>query len=154
MAVTVVDRRGVPADLDDLARLAELTLAEEGLLGGFEVSITLVDEAEMARLNRRYMGGDGPTDVLAFPVEDLQPGRLPEPHPDGPPLLLGDVVIAPDYVERQAAELGVRFSDELRLMLVHGLLHLLGYDHVTRPEAEAMEERERRILAHVGVERR
>jgi probable rRNA maturation factor len=154
MAVTVVDRRGVSADLDDLARLAELALAEEGLFDGFEVSITLVDEAEMARLNRRYMGGDGPTDVLAFPVEELHPGRLPDPGPEGPPLLLGDVVIAPDYVERQAAELGVRFSDELRLMLVHGLLHLLGYDHATELEARVMEEHERRILAHVGVERR
>lgn len=150
----VVDRQSHPVDGDELIRLAELALQSEGLPDRCEVTINLVTDDEMADLNRRFMGREGPTDVLAFPLEELVPGRVVQPSAHEPPLLLGDVFIAPAYVARQAETLGVAYADELRLMLVHGLLHLVGYDHVTEEEAAVMEERERSLLSRVGVSRR
>jgi probable rRNA maturation factor len=87
-------------------------------------------------------------------VEELLPGVVPDHDPHGPPLILGDVVIAPGYVRRQAEEHEVTFDDEMALMVTHGILHLLGYDHVDEDEAERMEERERVLLAKRGVVRR
>ena len=93
--------------------------------------------------------------MLAFPLESMSPGAPPPPHGrHGPPVHLGDVVIAPAYVGRQAAELAGSVADELALMVVHGVLHLMGYDHVEDDEAEEMEARERAILAAAGVVRR
>jgi probable rRNA maturation factor len=84
----------------------------------------------------------------------MQPGLPPPFLIDGPPRLLGDIVVAPDYIRRQAEELDVSFQDEVALMITHGVLHLLGYDHQTDPEAEAMEHRERIILKAQGLGRR
>jgi probable rRNA maturation factor len=108
----------------------------------------------MAAYNERFLDRTGPTDVLAFPVEELLPGVVPDHDPQGPPLMLGDVVVAPAYVRRQAQEYGVSYEDEMALMVIHGILHLLGYDHIDEDEAERMEERERRLLANVGRTRR
>jgi probable rRNA maturation factor len=92
--------------------------------------------------------------VLAFPLEELLPGVVPDKDPHGPPLMLGDVIVAPSYVRRQADSQGVVFEDEMALMITHGMLHLLGYDHVDDDEAERMEQRERDLLAMVGKVRR
>lgn len=152
MIVEIDDRQSVEVDGDGLVGLAETVLREEGLPARAAVSIHLVTDEEMAACHREALGKLGPTDVLSFPLQAPPPGgSFPA---DGPPLLLGDVVIAPGFVGRQAASLGVAFSDELALMLVHGLLHLLGYDHHLDAEAEVMEGRERRLLGLVGVERR
>ena len=97
-----------------------------------------VDEPEMAELNRDHLGGDGPTDVLAFPVDD------PSEVPEGLPVLLGDVVICPAVATRQAT--GGGLEAELSLLLVHGILHLLGHDHAEPDERSAMQETERRVL--------
>ena len=114
------------------------------------MAIVLIDSAEMARYNELYMGKEGPTDVLSFPIEDSRPGEPLQRDPDGPPVNLGDIFIAPDVVRANAARLGDDFHDELALMVVHGMLHLLGWDHGSDSEAEQMEARERDLLAVVG----
>ena len=141
-------------DPEHLRRFAEAVLSAEGFPPEAEVAITLVADEEMASWNSRALGRTGPTDVLSFPVEALRPGDIPDAQPDGPPLLIGDVVIAPDYVRRQAGTLGRGVDDEIALMVAHGILHLLGYDHQSDSDAELMETRERDILASQGRTRR
>jgi probable rRNA maturation factor len=141
-------------DPEHLRSLAESVLSAEGFPPEAEVSITLVDDDEMASWNSRALGKSGPTDVLSFPVEILRPGSVPPTVPEGPPLLVGDVVIAPDYIRRQADQFGMKVDDEMALMVAHGILHLLGYDHQDDADAELMENRERAILASQGRSRR
>ncbi|MDE3203531.1 MAG: rRNA maturation RNase YbeY [Acidobacteriota bacterium] len=138
-------------------RLAEAVLADEGVRGPTEVSILYVDEATIADLNSRFLGKEGPTDVLAFPIDEepVEGGRSPDsggtgpgfsPTPDDLPTLLGDVVICPAVAHRNAPEHAGTVDDELALLLVHGLLHLLGLDHEDPEEAEIMEAKERELL--------
>ncbi|HKX74685.1 MAG TPA: rRNA maturation RNase YbeY [Acidimicrobiia bacterium] len=141
-------------DIDQVRSWAEAALKEEGVPFSTEVSVTLVSDQQMAGWNEQALGKTGPTDVLSFPVESLRPGDLGHWSEQGPPLLLGDVVIAPDYVRRQARELEADLDDELALMITHGLLHLLGYDHVSDDDAQVMEDREREILLSLGRRRR
>lgn len=150
----LVDSQPLTVDCERLADLAAMVLTAEGYPADTELTITLVTDDEMAEHNRRALGRDGPTDVLAFPIEALRPGEPPTHDDGGPPVLVGDVVIAPAYVSRQAAELGVQPEDELALMVVHGVLHLLGYDHAVEDDAEVMEAREADLLARIGVRRR
>ena len=155
MTVAFSDERGDPSlpepiVTQELIDLAGIVMEAESLPTATEVAFLLVDEEPMTELNERHMGRSGPTDVLAFPLESLAPGRPPAPPIGGPPLLIGDVFICPDVVARNAALAGVPFADEMALMVVHGLLHLLGYDHVVESEAEQMEQRERDLLAVTG----
>jgi probable rRNA maturation factor len=150
----LADEQGVPVDLDRLRRLAELVLAEEGYPTETELTVLLVSEDEMAAYNERFLERSGPTDVLAFPVEELMPGVVPDQDSNGPPLIIGDVIVAPGYVGRQAKENDVEFDDEMALMVAHGILHLLGYDHIDDADAEMMERREVELLSLVGVTRR
>lgn len=154
MSVFLADEQTESVGIADLHTLAEIIMSEEGFPDDVEVTLLFVDEEEMASYNNRFLSRKGPTDVLAFPVEDLLPGVVPDHDPQGPPLMLGDVVIAPGYVRRQADEYGVSFEDEMALMVTHGILHLLGYDHLDDEEAERMEDRERELLAKVGRQRR
>ena len=149
-----VDDRDDPLPAAPLVRLAEIVLKGETVPSHAEVALTIVDAAEMEQLNRAHMGKAGPTDVLSFPLEDAAPGKPPAPSPGGPPPLLGDVVICPQIVRDHADDEGSTFEDELALIVVHGLLHLLGYDHVDDADAERMEARERTYLAAVGRRRR
>jgi probable rRNA maturation factor len=107
------------------------------------VAVVLTDDAEQRRLNRDYRGKDAPTNVLSFPIGDAAPG--------GGPVMLGDVVLAVETVAREAAEQNKPLADHLRHLVVHGVLHLLGFDHETDADAEIMETRERQILAGLGV---
>ncbi|MBV9859002.1 MAG: rRNA maturation RNase YbeY [Alphaproteobacteria bacterium] len=110
------------------------------------LSLVLTDDAEQRRLNRDYRGQDKPTNVLAFPASG------PDTHmPHGAPLLLGDVVLACETVQREAAEQGKPVADHLRHLVIHGVLHLLGYDHETPQQAERMEAIERHLLSELGV---
>jgi probable rRNA maturation factor len=154
VSVFVADEQTDPVGLAELHSLAELVMREEGYTDDVEVTLLLVDESEMASYNQRFLERDGPTDVLAFPIEELIPGVTPDRHPQGPPLMLGDVVIAPAYVRQQALDRGVEFEDEIALMVTHGILHLLGYDHIEDGDAERMEARERQILTKAGRTRR
>lgn len=143
-----------PVDLGDLRSLAEAVLVNEGYPTDTEVTLLLVTDEEMAGYNERFLNRSGSTDVLAFPVEDLIPGVVPESDPHGPPLLIGDVIVAPAQVRRQASDYEVAFEDEMALMVTHGILHLIGYDHQNDDEAERMEQREKELLGMVGRERR
>jgi probable rRNA maturation factor len=150
MQVEVRDEQDDPLEPEPLQALAATVMQAEGLPATAEVSLTLVGTAKMARLNEQHMGRPGPTDVLSFPIEALTPGEVPA-QPDGaPPLLLGDILVCPAVVRDQAGAAGVAFDDEMALMVVHGLLHLLGYDHEVDAEAERMEARERDLLALEG----
>ena len=143
-------------DLGRWAALARNVLSDRHLRGDVEVSVLFVDEAAIAALNERFLGRSGPTDVLAFPIEDepIGGGRSPDTGGTGPGtdpsddpiLMLGDVVVCPMVAERNAADHGVTVDDELALLVVHGLLHLLGMDHETTREAEEMEALERQLL--------
>jgi probable rRNA maturation factor len=146
-----------PIELERWVALARAVLDARGVRGEAEVSILFVDEAAIAALNEQFLGRPGPTDVLAFPLEDdpVPSGRSPDLGGTGPgsepvdePLmLLGDVVVCPAVAARNAVEHGVSEADELALLVVHGLLHLLGMDHEGEAEAEAMERLERDLLA-------
>ena len=153
MDIYLADEQDVLLSTEPLRRLAQLVLEEEGLPIETEVAILFVTNDQIADYNRRFMDSEGPTDVLAFPLERLQPGVVPS-HERGAPLGLGDVIISPSYVHAQANDRHTTPEMELQLMVAHGLLHLLGYDHGTQAEAECMESRERELLAKVGVERR
>jgi len=160
MAVDVFaadEQSAVPVELERWCTLARAVLESRGVRGDAEVSLLFVDEEAIAALNQRFLEKEGPTDVLAFPVEDdpVPPGRYPDMGGTGPgtdvadepPLLLGDVVVCPTVAQRNATDHEVAFEDELALLVVHGLLHLLGMDHQIEAEAEAMESLERELLA-------
>ena len=134
-------RAGVPSPAS-FRRWAEAALRGARRHRAAELSIRIVDTAEGRALNRDYRGKDYATNVLSFPAE-LPPGvDLP---------LLGDLAICAPVVAREAAEQGKRPRDHWAHMTVHGVLHLLGYDHVEDAEAEAMEALETRILAGLGI---
>ncbi|MEX1124974.1 MAG: rRNA maturation RNase YbeY [Acidimicrobiia bacterium] len=154
MSVFLADEQAEELDLSGIRSLAELVISQEGYPKDTEVTLLFVDEDEMSSYNERFLNRNGPTDVLAFPVEELLPGVAPDPDPSGPPLMIGDVIIAPAYVKRQAGELEVEFDDEMALMVTHGILHLMGYDHQADGDASAMESRETDLLAQVGKKRR
>ena len=151
-----------PVDCARWQGLAAAVLAHEGIRGEAELSVLFVDESTIAELNHRFMAADGPTDVLAFPIDDgdlAEPGRSPDSSTTGPadprtrgeltdpPLLLGDVVICPSVAARNAPDHAGTYDDELALLLVHGILHVLGSDHLEPEEEAAMQARERDLLA-------
>ena len=133
------------ADLDGLVALAEAVLDAEGVPANAEVSLVLIPAAEMAELNAAHRGKEGPTDVLSFTIDDE------EAHgPEADVVLLGDIVICPAVAAGNALEHDVSLEAELELLVVHGCLHLLGWDHELDDEAEAMEAREAVHLARFG----
>ncbi len=146
-----------PIDLERWCALAQGALADEGVRGLAEVSLIFADELTISALNVQFMGREGPTDVLSFPIDnEPEPsGRVPDAGGTGPgepptpeiPQLVGDVVICPAVAARNAVEHECSLDDELALLIVHGVLHLLGWDHALDEEAERMEARERQLLA-------
>jgi probable rRNA maturation factor len=109
-----------------------------------ELSILLIDDDEMQRLNREYLSRDRPTNVLAFSMRDGEDQNLN-------PALLGDVVISTETAQREALQKDVTLEEEMALLLVHGILHLLGYDHENNPSAaDEMQTKEEEVLMHLG----
>jgi probable rRNA maturation factor len=123
----------------------------------FSVSILACGDDRIAALNTEFRGKPLPTNVLSWPSVDraaTTPGEmphLPRPNPVGPPEELGDIALALGVLTREAAQADKPFSDHLAHLLAHGLLHLLGFDHITDPDAALMEGLETRILARLGV---
>jgi probable rRNA maturation factor len=165
-----------PVDEEALARLARLAMEAEGVQEA-EVSILLVDRDVMTQLNRRYMGEDRPTDVLAFPIDGPSPASGPPDGPAGPrgfaaerygdelgdededededddaPWLLGDVVLCPTYAADQARRAGHGLAPELELLTVHGILHLCGFDHAEPEDEREMRARTDELLARWRAE--
>jgi len=133
-------REPEPLDLAAFERLATFVLDREDVPDITELSIAVVDVDEMASLNVRYRGVEGPTDVLSFGCDE------PCAVAGDEPITLGDVVIAPEIAIRQAEEYGHTVEEELNLLLVHGILHLLGYEHDSDEDAAVMQGRERLLL--------
>jgi probable rRNA maturation factor len=136
--VALVDEQTRPVDVAAVERLAERALDSAGIPAGHSLSVALVDRARIAELKGRYYGELRPTDVLAFPMDPL----------DSPaPAMLGDVVICVEVAERQARGLGRAPQAEVEHLLVHGILHLAGFDHADAAEERAMAREERRVLS-------
>lgn len=134
--------------VEETARRALLAAGRDGM----EVDITFVDDARIQELNRQYRGTDCPTDVLSFPQEEQGPGEPPVVTGPGN-FLLGDVVVSLETASRQAEEYGHGLEREVAYLVVHGVLHLLGYDHDTAEEGSRMRAREEKILGGLGLAR-
>lgn len=135
-----------PSHAEALVRQAATALAAHEIMAGLQASeacVALSNDAHVQTLNAGFRGKDKPTNVLSFPAPDSPVQQLSRQ--------LGDIVIARETVEREAAERGIPFADHLRHLTVHGLLHLLGYDHETDAEALEMEGLETAILARLGI---
>lgn len=140
----VRDDTGTNYDVADLTALAEHLLDRIGFTRDAELSVTLVDESAMAALHVEWMGEPGSTDVLSFPMDELT-----EPAPGAPRVggVLGDVVLCPGVAERQAVVAGHSTEHELRILLTHGVLHLIGHDHVEPDEEREMFARQVALVA-------
>ena len=149
MAVLLRNDHPLPIRTMELRRAARRALAAEGLARA-EVSVLLSDDTVVHALNLQYRGYDKPTDVLSFAQRDSLPGSPPPPSVPGRPSVLGDVIISVDTALRQAEAHGVELRQELALLTVHGVLHLVGYEDDTEEGAELMRVRERQILGQGG----
>jgi probable rRNA maturation factor len=126
---------------DALVELLEAVLAEEGVGADAEAGLLLVGVEEMAALNAEHLGGEGATDVLSFPLDGVGAGAG---------WMVGDVVVCPEVAARQAPDHAGGVEDELRLLVVHGGLHLCGWDHAEPSERRAMWAREQELMEHLG----
>ena len=135
MPIDINNESGLEADSPGLVRLATFALDQLRIHPLAELSILLVDEDTMSAYHEKYLGEPGPTDVLSFPMDELRPPTDDEEPPAG---LLGDIVLCPAVTERQAREHGRSATAEAEYLLVHGLLHLLGYDHAEPDEKAEM----------------
>lgn len=141
MSIEVANESGVDVDQASLVELAGFVLGRMGIHPLAELSILVVDEAAMSQLHEQWMGEPGPTDVLAFPMDELRPtqgGARQDADTPLDPALLGDVVLCPQVAAKQAAEAGHSAREELELLCTHGILHLLGYDHAEPEEHKEM----------------
>jgi probable rRNA maturation factor len=148
LAIDVVHDAGDWEPLDatcEAVAAAADALAAELDISASEACVALSSDAEVERLNAIYRGKNAPTNVLSFPAAPDHPASA------GATRFLGDLVLASETLSREAAELAVPVQHHLQHLIVHGLLHLLGYDHETDDEAEAMEALEVRILARLGI---
>jgi len=145
-SISFDDEQHVPVDVPPLRRLAQRALEMLSVPVGAALAVTFVEAARMAELKEHALGENAPTDVLAFPMDDVG-----DPMPG--PLVVGDVVICPEVAEAQARAAGHAPGEELSLLLVHGILHCLGRDHATSAEEKAMFAEQAEILAAAGATR-
>ena len=139
---------GFPLAEDELRACCDAVLAHEGVSRPCMVSVSIVSDDEISSVNAEWRGVERATDVISLECErpddpDLAPGE---------PCELGDILLAPAYISRQAARFGTTAADECRLLLVHGMLHLLGHDHLDEEEAQAMEALEDKILSAIPTD--
>jgi probable rRNA maturation factor len=135
VSIEILDESGSGIDVKELAKLARFVMDRMRVHPLAELCIKAVDEATIAELNERWMDKEGPTDVLAFPMDELRPGLVDEEPEEG---VLGDLVLCPEVAARQAATAGHSETAEIELLTVHGILHLLGYDHAEPEEHREM----------------
>jgi probable rRNA maturation factor len=142
--VDVGEEFAAEVDVPDIKAAATAALAAENRQG--EITLVITTDEAVAELNKQYRDMEGPTDVLSFPAQDPTPGFVTAPEMDA---YLGDIIIALPFTRRQAVNLNRPLRDELRLLAVHGVLHLLGYDHADQAEETVMWARQEAILARL-----
>ena len=147
--IEVVNESGEEADELALEDVAKYVLARLGIHPLAELSVLLVDESAMTELHEKWMDEPGPTDVLSFPM--VQADLIEALSNDDGEQLLGDIVLAAETVAREADEKGTSLANHATHLIVHGTLHLLGYDHERDDEAERMEQLERTVLEGLGL---
>lgn len=144
MSVEVLNESGVEVDVEEFARLARFTLRRLRVHPQAELCLKLVDEPTMAEYNERWLGHEGPTDVLSFPMDELRPGSEDDPDQEG---MLGDLLLCPQFAAAQAPTYSRTVDDEMHLLTIHGMLHLLGYDHAELSHEREMFTLQARLLA-------
>ena len=147
MTIEIIDESGFGLDVEHFATLARFVMDQLRVHPEAELCIKAVDEDTIATLNEQWMGKQGPTDVLAFPMDELLPGEIDADLDEG---VLGDLVISPAVAERQGQAAGHGLLAELELLTTHGILHLLGYDHAEPEEHEEMFGLQARLLSGWG----
>ncbi len=145
MSVEIANESGISVDEASIVSMARFALSSMRVDPLAELSVLVVDLESMAELHERWMDLPGPTDVMAFPMDEMDGARRPDAVDLGP-TLLGDVVLCPAFARDQARKAGHSLLDELHLLTVHGVLHLLGYDHAEPDEEREMFALQQRIL--------
>lgn len=149
MSVELTNESGVSIDEESLQRIALFGMSKMRVHKDADVAIVLVDEAAMEELHVQWMGESGPTDVLSFPMDELRPGTEGGEESEG---ILGDIVLCPAVAVAQAQTAGHSLMDELHLLTIHGLLHLLGFDHAIPQEEKEMFGLQAQILESFAKE--
>ena len=144
MSIEILNESGADISIKELSRLSRFVMDRMRVHPLAELCVKVVDEGTISSLNEQWMGKAGPTDVLAFPMDELRPGLVNEDPEEG---VLGDLVLCPAVAERQAGHAGHSTEDEIDLLTVHGILHLLGYDHAEPEEHREMFGLQARLLA-------
>ncbi|MDL0436559.1 MULTISPECIES: rRNA maturation RNase YbeY [unclassified Niallia] len=140
------------ADQELVEKLLMFAAQKQNLSGNIELSVTFVDNDRIQEINKEYRNKDQATDVISFAMEELGEGEIELVGVDMP-RVLGDIIISVDRTKEQAEEYGHTYSRELGFLAVHGFLHLLGYDHLTKEEEEVMFTLQKEILDEFGLQR-
>ncbi|GAA4473452.1 rRNA maturation RNase YbeY [Rhodococcus olei] len=146
MSIEVSNESGMDVSEAELVSVARFVISRMDVHPAAELSMVLVDLDTMADLHMRWMDLPGPTDVMSFPMDELEPGGRPD-APEPGPAMLGDIVLCPAFAADQAAKAGHSTAHELALLTVHGVLHLLGYDHAEPEEEKEMFALQNSLLA-------
>jgi len=145
MTIEVSNESGIDVSEEELISVARFVIRKMKVHPSAELSMVLLDTAAMADLHMRWMDLPGPTDVMSFPMDELEPGGRPDALEPGPSML-GDIVLCPEFAAGQADAAGHSLGQELALLTVHGVLHLLGYDHAEPDEEKEMFALQRELL--------
>ena len=137
MSIEVANESGLDVSETELVSVARFVIEKMNVHPAAELSMVLLDRTAMADLHMRWMDLPGPTDVMSFPMDELEPGGRPD-SPEPGPSMLGDIVLCPEFAAEQAAAAGHSLGHELALLTVHGVLHLLGFDHAEPEEEKEM----------------
>ncbi|CAL1522924.1 Endoribonuclease YbeY [Bacillus subtilis] len=154
LLIDIVDETGSVSEemLEEVENLLQFAAEREGVQDQAEVSVTIVSNDDIHQINKEYRGKDAPTDVISFALEEEGEGEIEIVGADMPPVL-GDIIISADRTREQAEEYNHSFKRELGFLAVHGFLHLLGYDHMTKEEEEEMFTKQKELLDAYGLKR-
>src|SRR5690349_6110483 len=145
MSIEVSNESGLDVSEEELVSVARYVIKKMKVHPAAELSMVLLDTAAMADLHMRWMDLPGPTDVMSFPMDELEPGGRPD-APEPGPSMLGDIVLCPEFAAQQARTAGHTLGHELALLTIHGVLHLIGYDHSEPDEEKEMFGLQHRLL--------
>nr|WGE05444.1 rRNA maturation RNase YbeY [Bacillus subtilis] len=154
LLIDIVDETGSVSEelLKEVENLLQFAAEREGVQDQAEVSVTIVSNDDIHQINKEYWGKDAPTDVISFALEEEGEGEIEIVGAEMPPVL-GDIIISADRTREQAEEYNHSFKRELGFLAVHGFLHLLGYDHMTKEEEEEMFTKQKELLDAYGLKR-